>query len=109
MSESSSFPTLDEAESVVPPSTLQPFHWVWGPISHEASTSVGAEFATSSVLIEPLLESEVVDAAVSTVPVSVLPLPGDTQETLVARLSESSFLEDSHLPHGLGQESSRQK
>ena len=82
------------------PSTHLPFHRVWGPISQEASTSVGAEFATSSVLIEPLFEAEVVDAAIATVPVDVLPLPCDTKETLTARIAASSFLEDSHVLKG---------
>jgi hypothetical protein len=61
---------------------------------------VGAEFATSSVLIEPLFEAEVVDAAIATVPVDVLPLPCDTKETLTARIAASSFLEDSHILKG---------
>ena len=68
--------------------------------SQEASTTVGAEFATSSVLIEPLFEVEVVDAAIATVPMDVLPLPCDTKEKLTARLAASSFLEDSHVLKG---------
>ena len=61
---------------------------------------MGAEFATSSVLIEPLFEVEVVDAAIATVPMDVLPLPCDTKEKLTARLAASSFLEDSHVLKG---------
>ena len=68
MSVASSFPTLAEADRAEWPSTHLPFHRIWGPISQEASTTVGAEFATSSVLIEPLFEVEVVDAAIATVP-----------------------------------------
>jgi len=68
MSVASSFPTLAEADRAEWPSTHLPFHRIWGPISQEASTTVGAEFATSSVRIEPLFEVEVVDAAIATVP-----------------------------------------
>ena len=69
---------------------------VWGPVQEERARELGALAAASSVLLKPThapadLLSRVRDA----VPSEVLPVAGDTADTLRDRLKTSAFLHDS--------------
>ena len=68
---------------------------LWGPVQEARAREVGALAAATSVLIEPNEVNEDLEAALrELIPLHVLPLPGDTAETLRVRLSASSFLHD---------------
>ena len=68
---------------------------LWGPVQEARAREVGALAAATSVLISPNEVDEDLEAALrELIPLHVLPLPGDTAETLRVRHSASSFLHD---------------
>ena len=94
-------PTLAEVLATPPPTSARPpFILQWGPVPLAASQAAGATFPTSSVTLRPLLPTGVVSEALREIPSSVLPRSDDTVSSLVARLAQSSFLEDSHVLKG---------
>ena len=73
---------------------------VWGPVLADAAAAVGCVRAAASVVIVPKVSPLVVAAALRCVPAEVLPVVGDTRESLAARLGESPFLDDAHVLNG---------
>ena len=101
-------PTLGEAlEERLPAADpiLSDTQLLWGPISMEvaALAKMWAPCPTATVLLRPCIPADVREAALREVPDEVLPRPSDDVASLVERLSQSHFLEDSHvLRHGSG-------
>ena len=94
-------PTLAEVLATPPPTSARPpFILQWGPVPLAASQAAGATFPASSVTLRPLLPTGVVSEALREIPSCVLPRSDDTVSSLVARLAQSSFLEDSHVLKG---------
>ena len=98
-------PTLQEARAVPRPepvSSQDDFSTTlhWGPVPSFASRLAGGRFPTSSLMLVPYIPEPVRIAALNEIPKDVLPCEGDTVRSLVARLSRSSFLEDSHVLRG---------
>ena len=98
-------PTLQEARAVPRPepvSSQDDFSTTlhWGPVPSFASRLAGGRFPTSSLMLVPYIPEPVRIAALNEIPKDVLPCEGDTVRSLVARLSTSSFLEDSHVLRG---------
>ena len=80
-----------------------PHEVVWGPISKEEADACGAPAPCSAVLLSPLRTATavtVMESVMAAFPQDVLPLATDTQETLVARLAASSFLDDGLVRQG---------
>ena len=95
-------PTLEEVERVrsLTSAPRVESSLLWGPISKELSAKAGAMCPTSSVLLLPAIPPKVAADALGEVPSDVLPRADDTVQKLVARLSQSTFLEDSHVLKG---------
>ena len=73
--------------------SLRPHVTEWGPISGSTAERLGFPSKVCSVLIRPV-EPEVARAAeavLALVPPDVLPVKGDTSESLVARLEHSDW------------------
>ena len=80
-----------------------PHEVVWGPISKEEADACGAPAPCSAVLLSPLRTATavtVMENVMAVFPQDVLPRATDTQETLVARLAASSFLDDGLVRKG---------
>ena len=91
-------PTIEEVRSILPPPTDDKVEEVlWGPISPADARAAGAPFASSSILLRPGIDPELRTRVLAEVPLDVIPSGDDTVATFVARLSSSSFLEDSHV------------
>ena len=95
-------PTIEEVRSILPPPTddtdaVQVEEVLWGPISPADARAAGAPFASSSILLRPGIDPELRTRVLAEVPLDVIPSGDDTVATFVARLSSSSFLEDSHV------------
>ena len=88
--------------SILPPPTddtdeVEVGEVLWGPISPADARAAGAPFATSSILLRPGIDPELRARVLAEVPLDVIPSGDDTVASFVARLSSSSFLEDSHV------------
>ena len=95
-------PTIEEVRSILPPPTddtdaVEVEEVLWGPISPADARAAGAPFASSSILLRPGIDPELRTRVLAEVPLDVIPSGDDTVASLVARLSSSSFLEDSHV------------
>ena len=95
-------PTIEEVRSILPPPTddtdaVEVEEVLWGPISPADARAAGAPFASSSILLRPGIDPELRTRVLAEVPLDVIPSGDDTVATFVARLSSSSFLEDSHV------------
>ena len=75
---------------------------LWGPISPADARAAGAPFASSSILLRPGIDPELRTRVLAEVPLDVIPSGDDTVASFVARLSSSSFLEDSHVQKSRG-------
>ena len=94
-------PTLREVLATPrPTSARSPFILHWGPVPLNDAQAAGATFPTSSVVLIPHLPTSVVVEAVREIPSDVLPRCDDTVTSLVSRLAQSSFLEDSRVLQG---------
>ena len=94
-------PTLREVLATPrPTSAHSPFILHWGPVPLNDAQAAGATFPTSSVVLIPHLPTSIVVEAVREIPSDVLPRCDDTVSSLVSRLSQSSFLEDSRVLQG---------
>ena len=94
-------PTLREVLATPrPTSARSPFILHWGPVPLNDAQAAGATFPTSSVVLIPHLPTSVVVEAVREIPSDVLPRCDDTVSSLVSRLAQSSFLEDSRVLQG---------
>ena len=94
-------PTLREVLATPrPTSARSPFILHWGPVPLNDAQAAGATFPTSSVVLIPHLPTSIVVEAVREIPSHVLPRCDDTVSSLVSRLSQSSFLEDSRVLQG---------
>ena len=94
-------PTLREVLATPrPTSARSPFILHWGPVPLNDAQAAGATFPTSSVVLIPHLPTSIVVEAVREIPSDVLPRCDDTVSSLVSRLSQSSFLEDSRVLQG---------
>ena len=90
------WPTLREVLATPrPTSARSPFILHWGPVPLNDAQAAGATFPTSSVVLIPHLPTSIVVEAVREIPSDVLPRCDDTVSSLVSRLVQSSFLEDS--------------
>ena len=69
---------------------------VWGPIPAATAERLGLPSEVESVLIRPtaLNVARAAEAVLKIVPPDVLPVEGDTAESLVARLERSDWLDD---------------
>tara|TARA_B100000787_G_scaffold10233_1_gene7734 strand:- start:288 stop:1412 length:1125 start_codon:yes stop_codon:yes gene_type:complete len=69
---------------------------VWGPISGATAERLGFPSEVESVLIRPTVPevARAAEAVLKIVPEDVLPVEGDTAESLVARLELSGWLDD---------------
>lgn len=95
------WPTLREVLATPrPTSARSPFILHWGPVPLNDAQAAGATFPTSSVVLIPHLPTSIVVEAVREIPSDVLPRCDDTVSSLVSRLSQSSFLEDSRVLQG---------
>jgi hypothetical protein len=95
-------PTLAEVRAIVPPPTddtdeVEVEELLWGPISPAVAWEAGSGFPASSILLKPSIDPELRAQVLAEVPPDVIPTCDDTVDSLVARLSASSFLEDSHV------------
>ena len=95
-------PTIEEVRSILPPPTddtdaVEVEEVLWGPISPADARAAGAPFASSSILLRPGIDPELRTRVLAEVPLDVIPSGDDTVASFVARLSSSSFLEDSHV------------
>jgi hypothetical protein len=95
-------PTLAEVRAIVPPPTddtdeVEVEELLWGPISPAVAWEAGSGFPASSILLKPSIDPELRAQVLAEVPPDVIPTRDDTVDSLVARLSASSFLEDSHV------------
>ena len=69
---------------------------VWGPVLEERARELGALAAASSVLLKPTdAPEDLLSRVRDTVPSEVLPVAGDTADTLRDRMKNSAFLHDS--------------
>ena len=94
-------PTLREVLATPrPTSAHSPFILHWGPVPLNDAQAAGATFPTSSVVLIPHLPTSIVVEAVREIPSDVLPRCDDTVSSLVSRLAQSSFLEDSRVLQG---------
>jgi len=95
-------PTLAEVRAIVPPPTddtdeVEVEELLWGPISPAVAWEAGSGYPASSILLKPSIDPELRAQVLAEVPPDVIPTRDDTVDSLVARLSASSFLEDSHV------------
>ena len=97
-------PTLAEVQAIVPPTADVDYvdveEVLWGPISPADARDAGSEFPASSLLFEPGIDPELRARVLAEVPQDVIPTRDDTVDSLVERLSSSTFLEDSHVQKG---------
>ena len=95
-------PTLAgaRAEALSVSGAALPARVLWGPISLQESRRAGGTMPTSSMLLDPMIPDHVRAEAMAVIPEEVLPRIGDTAKSLARRLSESTFLEDSHVLKG---------
>ena len=90
------------------------FRVVWS-VTAEDATSTGSLYHATSVLLYARVQesgslSKLVAAVRALVPDDVIPRSSDTVDTLVARLSQSEWLDDIHFPvggHGRGGRTTR--
>ena len=96
-------PTIEEVRSILPPywhdHSITVEEVLWGPISPADARAAGAPFASSSILLRPCssVAPDLRARVLAEVPLDVIPSGDDTVASFVARLSSSSFLEDSHV------------
>ena len=95
-------PTLAEVRAIVPPPNddideVEVEELLWGPISPAVAKQAGSEFPASSILLRPGIDPELRARVLAEVPPDVIPTRDDTVDSLVERLSASTFLENSHV------------
>ena len=80
---------------------------VWGPIDGPTAERLGLSSEVESVLIRPAAPevARAAEAVLNLVPPDVLPVKGDTVESLIARLERSDWLDGMEVKekgHGKG-------
>ena len=76
---------------------------VWGPVGSEEARRFGAMVPCSSVLLEPVRNASIeslMHNVRAAIPSEILPLVSDTLYTLIPRLDQSAFLDDSLVRKG---------
>ena len=82
--------------------TSRPDAVVWGPIDGPTAERLGLSSEVESRLIQPAAPevARAAEAVLKLVPKNVLPVEGDTAESLVARLESSDWLDGMEVKEG---------